>query len=70
MKVVKLQLMSKNNLQRGSYLYSPIIQVAGEYWRCSSIRSTGILKLKNVDVTECKISTKIRPESYAANGLS
>jgi hypothetical protein len=69
MNIVKIQLMSKNNLQRGSYLYSPIVEIDGKYYRCHSVKTTKPVSKKDIDIASLKISTEIKPESYKANGL-
>ena len=69
MTLVKLDLMSKNNQKRGTYLYVPIVWLNNEYYRCSAIHSTSILKKSQVKESDIHITSKILPEFYAANNL-
>lgn len=69
MELINIKLMSKNNKQRGSYIYSPIVKIDGIYYRCYSIKSPTILRKEQVNLTELRISSCVKPEYYAANGL-
>lgn len=51
MKLHSIQLTSKNNKQSGSYFYSPIVKIDNKYFRCCVIKSTNVLKLKDVDIS-------------------
>lgn len=67
--IVKLDLMSKNNRQRGSYLYMPIVLIDGEYFRCKSILSQFVLRKEDISLSQVYPTSKITPEYYEANGL-
>ncbi len=67
--IVKLDLMSKNNKQRGSYLYMPIVLIEGEYFRCKSIKSHFVIRKQDVSLSQIYPTSKILPEHYEVNGL-
>ena len=69
MELVKIELMSKNNKQRGSYLYMPIVLIEGEYYRCSCIKTDKVIKKSDVELNTLSVTSKILPEYYAANGI-
>jgi len=67
MKIAKLNLMSKNNVKNGFYLYRPIVIIDGKYFFCESIKSNSVLK--TVDNSQLKITREIPSEFLKANGL-
>jgi len=69
MTLVKLGLFSKNNKQRGSYLYMPIVEISGKYFWCQSIKTNRVISKKDVNVSELKVTREIPEKSYSANGL-
>lgn len=70
MTIVKLDLISKNNRKNGIWLYMPIVEKDGRYYRCESILSRdGTLKKDQVNPETVKVTSEIKPEYYAANGL-
>ncbi len=69
MTIVKVQLFSKNNKARGWYLYMPIVEVDGKYFRCESVKTFRVITKNDLNVADLKITREISPEYYAANGL-
>lgn len=69
MELIKFDLMSKNNKDRGSYFYTPIVKIGNDYFRCRHIRATHPLKKADIDISYLQVSSKIQPEYYEANGL-
>ena len=69
MELVKLDLMSKNNRQRGVYLYVPIVCIDSDYYRCMPIRSKTILKKSQVKELDLLPASIIEPQFYDANRL-
>ena len=67
MKLVKLNLMSKNNVQNGFYLYRPIVMIDGNFFFCESIKTNSVIN--TVDNSQLKITRQIPVEFLAANGL-
>lgn len=67
MKIVKLNLLTKNNKQNGFYVYSPIVKIDGKYYYCESIKSSSKLKISDINPV---IKRQIQPQFYAANGIS
>ena len=68
--VIKLQLNSKNNKERGSYLYSVILRIGDKYFRTESIKTNKVLKVS--ELTTDKIPERkfeILPEFYERIGL-
>lgn len=69
MTLFKLQLISKNNKRRGSYLYMPIVEDNGKYYFCESVKSSAVLNKKDVNISSIKVRREIPEQFYAANGI-
>lgn len=67
--IVKLNLMSKNNKATGSYLYSPIVLINGDYFHCESLIKNKITKIKDLKNEEIKPTRIIKPEFLKSNGI-
>jgi hypothetical protein len=67
MKVVKVNLISKNNKKNGFYLYRPIVEYNGDYYWCESIKANKAIK--EFKETDLKIDRKIPTEFLNANGI-
>lgn len=70
MELIKLDLISKNNIKNGFYLYIPIVKVENKYFWCESIKSKNTLKTDKVSITELKITKEIPEIFYKANGIN
>ena len=69
MKVYSIWLMSKNNKQRGSYYYLPLIVNNGRYFYGQTIISKHPIKAADISPNEVEIKREIEPKFYAANGI-
>jgi hypothetical protein len=67
MKLVKLDLISKNNKKNGFYLYVPIVEKNGEFFWCESVKTNK--PIKTLNQCELKINRKIPSQALKANGL-
>lgn len=67
--IVKLDLISKNNLQRGSYHYSPIVKIGDDFYWCKSLITKSVIKAKDIDVNDLVIERIIPTMFHEANGL-
>jgi hypothetical protein len=68
MQLVKLQLISNNNKKNGFYLYSPIVKIDNEYFRCESIKTDK--PIKAISESILKVQKLIEPKYYLANGIN
>jgi hypothetical protein len=67
MKIAKINLMSKNNVKNGFYLYRPIVEIDGKFYFCESIKTSS--PMKDIDKYTLKVTREIPSEFYKANGL-
>tara|TARA_R110002126_G_scaffold146450_1_gene292457 strand:+ start:96 stop:386 length:291 start_codon:yes stop_codon:yes gene_type:complete len=67
--IVNITLISKNNKQRGTYLYNPVVKVGDKYFYCASILTTEPLKTKDITQDQIILNREIEPQFYAANGI-
>lgn len=68
----KLELISKNNIQRGCYLYSPIVRIGNDYFWCKMITSSTKIKASdiNININEIVVQKIIPTEFHKANGIN
>jgi len=69
MKVIKTNLITKNNIKNGFYIYKPIVEVDGKFWFCESIKVSSPINENNIHDYQLKITREIQPEFYSANSL-
>ncbi len=67
--IYRLNLISKNNKERGSYFYSPILKIMDKYFYCRSIKSDHILRPDELNPYELQIIREIPLEFYKANNI-
>ena len=70
MTIVKLQLLTKNNKERGLYLYQPIVEINGKYYWCESIKTHKVITKEQLSVNSLQVKREIPSQFYAANGLT
>jgi hypothetical protein len=68
MELIKLNLISKNNVRNGFYLYAPIVKVNGKYFFCESIKTTQ--PVKDFTAEQLTIKRQIPEQFLKANGLN
>lgn len=69
MRIYKLQLISKNNLSRGSYLYMPIVEDGGKYFFCNSIKTAKVTRAAEIPLASITVRREIPAQYYEANGI-
>ncbi|MFA5299493.1 MAG: hypothetical protein WC389_14990 [Lutibacter sp.] len=70
MQLVKLDLISKNNIKNGFYLYIPIVKIENCFYWCESLKVKTVLKPQDVSIKDLKITRIIPKEFYKANELN
>ena len=69
MELIRLSLISINNVKNKVYFYSPIIKVDNKYFWCKSIKSNNIVKLKDIVLKDLEVKREIPEQFYEQNGI-
>lgn len=57
--IVRIELLTKNNIKNGFYLYRPIVKIDGINYACLSIKVNKVTVKNDIDLGSLKVTSKI-----------
>jgi hypothetical protein len=69
MKVHSIKLISKNNKQRGTYIYFITVENDGKYFYCKSITTKNPISKNDININDLEVTREIPKEFYKANNI-